>query len=708
MKQVIQHLRTGRLQVVEVPEPAARDGHILVRTSSSLISAGTERMIVDFANKTLVGKARTRPDLMRKVVDKARRDGVAATLRAVLARLDEPLPLGYSAAGVVTGIGAGLEGRFRVGQRVALAGAGTANHAELNLVPAALVAPVPDDVTDDEAAFGTVSAIALHGVRNLNCGLGDIVAVIGAGLVGLLAIQLLALAGARVIALDVNPDRLSLAQRLGAEWALRLDEGVSPSTILAAASGRGVDGILVTAATDSSEPLALAAEIARDRARICLVGKVGTEFPFAEYMKKELSLVVSRSYGPGRYDDDFESGQVKYPAGFVRWTETENLAECLRLMSRASPRRLAVDDLVTHRFSIENAGAAYALVLDGSAPHLGVLLQYPKDTAPIDRRSFAAARGGAGGCVIGVIGAGSFANAVLLPVLAKTDGAVLQSVVTSRGMTAEHARSRFRFARAGTDPRLVFEDPAVDAVVIATPHGHHAGLVCQALAAGKAAFVEKPLALTRAELAAVVEARRSAARFFMVGFNRRFAPFVRAAAEALRDRPGPRFVVIRVNAGPSGAHERILGEMCHFVDLARCLVGVAIRSVQAVSATKDSQPGADDVSATLAFADGSVATIAYTGLGDASFGKEMIEVYAACMVVRIDDFRECTVVSNGRRTTRRSRAGQDKGHTAQMAAFVAAVRGGQGSPVDEAEFVESSLATIAVLESLQAGRRIDI
>jgi predicted dehydrogenase len=708
MKQVVQHLRTGELQVVEVPEPAIRDGHVLVRTSASLISAGTERMIVDFANKSLVGKARTRPDLVRKVIDKARRDGVAATLRTVMARLDEPLPLGYSAAGAVTAVGAGLEGRYRVGQRVALAGAGAANHAEVNAVPAPLVAPVPDDVGDDEAAFGTVAAIALHGVRNLNCGLGDIVAVVGAGLVGLLAIQLLTLSGARVIALDINPDRLSLARRLGAEWVFRLDETLGASTILAATGNRGADGILVAAATDSSEPLSLASQIARDRARICLVGKTGTEFPFADFMKKELSLVVSRSYGPGRYDDDFESGQVKYPPGFVRWTETENLAECLRLMSRSSPRRLAVDELITQRFPIGDAEAAYRLVLDGGTPHLGVLLVYSDGTPPVVRPSFQAAPAGAGRCSIGMIGAGSFAHAVLLPALQRIEGATLQTVVTSRGMTAEHTRARFRFARAGTDPRLILDDPSIDAVMIATPHAQHASLVCDALAAGKAVFVEKPLALTRDELSAVSDARRRAGRFFMVGFNRRFAPLTRKALDALRGLPGPRFVVTRVNAGPSETKERILGEMCHFVDLARCLVGAPIRSVQAASAIPDNGSGADDVSATLSFGDGSVATIVYTGLGDASFGKEMIEVYAAGTVVRIDEFRSCVVVANGRTVTQRSRAGQDKGHAAEMAAFVAAVHAGGEPPVSEAELIESSLATLAVLESLQTGQRIDL
>lgn len=708
MKQVIQNMRSGRLRVVDVPEPTVRAGHVLVRTSASLISAGTERMIVDFANKTLVGKARTRPDLVRKVIDKARRDGVAATLQTVMARLDEPLPLGYSASGAIVAVGAGLEGRFRTAQRVALAGAGLANHAEVNVVPAPLVAPIPDDVTDEEACFGTVSAIALHGVRNLNPGLGDIVAIVGVGLVGLLATQLLALSGVRVIALDVDPGRLSLAQRLGAEWTFRLGELSASTAILAATGGQGADGILIAAATDSNEPLILAGDIARDRARVCLIGKVGTDFPFADFMNKELSLVVSRSYGPGRYDDEFEGGRVKYPPGFVRWTETENLAECLRLMSRRTARRLTVDELITHRFTIGDAEAAYALVLEGSAPHLGVLIRYPESTPPGPRPVPAPAQRRPGGGIIGVIGAGAFANAVLLPALAKIKGAFLKTVVTSRGMTAEHARTRFGFGHAGTDPGIVFNDPAIDAVVIATPHGEHADLVCRALTAGKAVFVEKPLALTRADLAAIVEARRNAPGFFMVGFNRRFAPMTGKALEVLRGQPGPRFVIIRVNAGPSETKERILGEMCHFVDLARYLVGAAIRSVQAVSTTASNGGHSDDVSATLAFADGSVATIAYTGLGDASFGKETIEVYAAGTIVRIDDFHTLTVVSSGRTRRDRSRMGQDKGHVAEMAAFVAAVHAKQAAPTDEADLIETSLATITVLESLQTGRPVEI
>lgn len=710
MKQVTQNLRSGQLKVADVPEPQLRPGHLLVRTSASLISAGTERMVVDFANKTLLGKAQSRPDLVRKALGKAQRDGLAATLRTVLARLDEPLPLGYSASGSVLGVGEGLEGSYRVGQRVALAGAGLANHAAINLVPHSLVAPVPDDVSDEAAAFGTLSAIALHGVRNLGCGIGDIIAVVGVGLVGLVAVQLLVIAGARVLAIDTDASRLELARKLGAEWVLRAD-AATPAVIAEATDGRGADGILIAAASDGNQPFILAADLARDRARVVLVGKVGTEFPFAEFMKKELSIVVSRSYGPGRYDRDFELGGIKYPAGFVRWTETENLRECLRLMSASQVRPLSVVPLITHRFDVEAAETAYALVLDGGEPHLGVILRYPgSSSVPKIAALPAAPRAAAPACVVGVIGAGAYANAVLLPELRKISGVELRTVVTSRGLTADHVRARHGFTSAASDPGAVIDDPGINAVLILTPPEAHASLAARALMAGKAVFVEKPLALTRAELSQIVEARQAAPGFLMVGFNRRFAPFVQRARERLAGQPGPKFAILRVNAGsaPPDGRSRVLGEVCHFVDLARCLIGSPIRGVHAVGTTSGKPMPGDDVTATLSFADGSVATIAYTGLGDTSFPKELIEVYAAGTIVRIDDFRSFTVVAQGRSTIEKSRMRQDKGHHSEMEALVAAVRSGSASPVAEAELFETSLATIALLESLQTGARVEL
>lgn len=715
MKQVIQSARSGKLSLKDVPEPKVRSGHLLVRTTASLISAGTERMIIDFAKKSLAGKAKERPDLVRKVLDKARRDGIAATFRAVMARLDEPLPLGYSAAGEVLAVGAGLEGAFRVGQRVALAGAGLANHAELNVVPRNLAAPIPDDVTDEEACFGTLGAIALAGVRTLAPQLGDVVAVLGTGLVGQLAVQLLALNGARVVALDVNPERLALAKRMGAELTWAAGQPGLAEAIAAMTGGLGCDGILVAAATDSSEPLETAAEIARDRARVVLVGKTGTEFPYAAFMKKELTLTVSRSYGPGRYDEDFEGRGVKYPAGWVRWTETENLRECVRLMGRSLPRRLDVQALTTHRFAFDRAEDAYALVTQGTEPHLGVVLRY-EGPKPAARAAFApAAPAASGRCVLGVVGAGNFARTVLLPELKRLAQVELRTICTTRGQTAEHGREAFGFAHATTELEQVLADPAINAVLVATRHSNHAELTARCLAAGKSVIVEKPLALDRAQLAQVAAAREGSAGFFTVGFNRRFAPMSVKARAHLARHQGPKMAVLRVNAGALPAESwvnaaeegggRILGEACHFVDLARFLVGAPIATVQADAAAV-THGGCDDLTVTLGFADGSLATIVYTAQGDSAYSKERFECFAGGTVVTIDNFLTLSVTEGGRTRTEKAAMGQDKGHRAELEAFAAAVAKGGPAPVDEAELVETSLATIAILDSLREGRRV--
>jgi predicted dehydrogenase len=720
MKQIVQSARSGKLKLTEVPAPQARPGHLLVATRASLISAGTERMVVDFARKSLAGKARSRPDLVRKTLDKARRDGIAATFRAVLARLDEPLPLGYSAAGEIIAIGAGLEGVFTIGQRVAVAGAGLANHAEFNLIPRNLAAPIPDDVRDEEACFATLGAISLHAVRNLQAALGDIVAVIGVGLVGQLAVQLLALQGARVVAFDYDPARLALAARHGAALVCNLAEPGAQAAIASFTAGQGCDAVLIAAATESSEPLEFAAEAARDRARLCVVGKTGTEFPYAAFMKKEIQLVVSRSYGPGRYDEDFEGSGVKYPIGFVRWTETENLRECVRLMSPSLPHRLDVGALITHRFPFARAEEAYELVVGNTKPHLGVVLGYDAAAArapaqPITR-AFPAPRPAPGRCVLGVIGAGSFARAVLLPELAKRKDVMLRTIVTQRGLNAEHASKQFGFAQCATEVDAVLGDPDINAVLIATRHASHAALTARALAAGKSVFVEKPLALDRAGIAEIAAARTTAPGFFMVGFNRRFAPMIVRARAHLAKHAGTKLLVLRVNAGALPAESwinaaaegggRILGELCHFVDLARCLVGADIIAVQADAGAVKAGV-CDDLAATLHFADGSLATIVYTALGDAAFSKERFELFAGGTVVTIDNFLTMSVTANGKTRGETARSGQDKGHAAELAAFIAGIATGK-PPIDEGELVQSSLATIAVLDSLREGRRVPV
>jgi len=716
MKQVIQSRRSGKLALKDVPEPRVKAGHILVRTRASLISAGTERMVVDFAKKSLAGKAKARPDLVKKVIGKARRDGLKSTFQTVMARLDEPLPLGYSATGDVVAVGAGLEGTFRVGERVAIAGAGLANHAELNVVPRNLAAPVPDGVADEDACFGTLGAIALHAVRNLNAGLGDVVAVIGLGLVGQLAAQFLSLAGVRVIGLDYDAKRLELATGLGMEAAINPGEGDALQMASGLTRGRGCDGILIAAATSSSAPFQMAADIARDRARVSMVGLTGTEFPYADFMKKELNIIVSRSYGPGRYDPDFEGRNVKYPEGWVRWTETENLAECLRLMSPALANRLNVTPLISHRLPLDTAENAYAMITGGTEPHMGVVLTYgdtPSSSAPALIKSTAKP---SSGCVLGVIGAGNFAKSVLLPEFRKIDGVTLHTLATQRGATADHGKETFSFLHGTADSDDVFNNPEINAVLIATRHDSHAELTARALECGKSVLVEKPLALDRDGLNRVIEAANGRDDcFFQVGFNRRFAPMAERVKSEFADTDAPKVMMLRVNAGAiDGDHwvhaadeggGRILGELCHFIDLARFFTGSPIISVQA-EAARTGNAAADDVSVSVGFADGSLASILYTAMGDSGADKERFEIFSGGRNAVIEDFRQLRISGSGKPVS--VKAAQDKGFKKALREFSSSVISGGSAPIAEEELVDSSLATIAVLESLQNGNKINL
>ena len=729
MKQLVLSAKTGDLTVAEVPPPTLRRGHLLVRTRASLVSAGTERLAIGFAKKGLLAKAGARPDLARQTLAKIKRDGIAATAEAVRARLDEPLPLGYSAAGEVAAVGTGLEGRFRAGQRVAVAGAGVANHAELNLVPANLAAPVPAGVAFEAACYATVGAIALHAVRQSRPQFGGWCAVVGVGLVGQLAAQFLTLSGVRVLALDFDADRLALANRLGADASCDLGNQDAAAVAAAATGGLGCDAVIVAAATPSSLPFETAAQVARDRAVVVVVGNTGTAFPYREFMAKELSLVVSRSYGPGRYDEDYETHGAIYPPGYVRWTETANLAAALDAMRPDRRSRLEPAALTTHRLPLDAAPSAYAMIAGEGEPHLGVVLQYegktsttaPNEQAQVLRRSGGPAQDPApahrrrsGRCRLGVIGSGAYARTVLLPILAKLPDCELHTLATARGISAAHTRQRLGFGRATANAEEIFEDEDVDAVIVATPHSLHATQAARALAAGKPVLVEKPLALTMSELSAVAAAAEASNAFALVGFNRRFAPLAQAAAAHLAALPGSRHVLLRVNAGPLPADSwqrrqdegggRLLGEACHFVDLGAFLGGAPIAAVRAQAV-----PTADiseDATIVLELDNGNLATVFYTALGDAAASKELVEAYAGGGLVRIEDFRRLTLAS--RRRSRHTRQRQDKGHAAQLQAFVAAVIAGGPAPVPWAEQVNASAATLAAVESLAAGTRLTV
>jgi len=717
VKQVFQHIRTGTTEVAEVPAPVVRPGSVLVRVVASLVSAGTERMVVEFARKSALQKARARPDLVRQVLDKAKREGVLTTWDAVTSRLDQPMALGYSVAGVVLAAGQGAP--FQPGDRVACAGANQAVHADVVSVPKNLVVRVPDEVPFDEACFATLGAIALHGVRLADLRVGESAAVIGLGLLGQLTVQLLVASGVRVAGFDPKADRVDLALRLGASDATASGEGLE--AIVAAMTGnRGVDAVLICADTPSDEPVDLAARVARDKGAVVAVGAVGMHLPRKPFFDKELRFCVSRSYGPGRYDPDYEERGQDYPYGFVRWTEQRNLEAVIELMAAG---RLAAAPLVTHRFPIAEALKAFDMVTGRtSESFLGVVLGYPEDVDLRTRIAVAdAPRAPQARIALGVIGAGLFANATMLPVIRKVPVFDRAVVTAGAGLQAVSAARRFAFRHAASTADEVLADPAIDLVAVLTRHSSHARMVTRALEAGKHVFVEKPLCVTTDELAQVIAARSAATRdgrppMVMVGFNRRFAPMVVDAARALSEVREPLLLHYRVNAGfipashwtqHAGEGGRIIGEACHFIDL---LVHLARRKVVRVTGRALPDSGRyqrDNVSIALDFEDGSLGLVAYLANGAKDAGKEWLEVSGGGVTVRLDDYRRLDVFG-GRPMSRRSRLRQDKGHTAEWAALAAHLSAGAPEPMSFDSIVHSTRVTLAAAESVATGEPVPV
>jgi len=713
MKQLVQSMRTGAVNVLDVPPPRLAGPGVLVQTAVSLISAGTERAALEFAKGSLVAKARSRPDLVKQVLEKVRRDGLVRTAAVAFARLDQPVAPGYATAGTVIAVAPGVDD-VEIGDRVACAGATYATHAEINYVPRNLVVPVPrrrtgEYVGFDEAAFTTVGAIALHGVRLGAPEIGHRVVVIGLGVIGLLATQILRAHGCRVFGVDLDSARCDLARALGA------DDAMAPMGAEAVVSrwsaGHGADLVVVAAAARGSDPAVLAAEVARDRGRIVAVGATGLDLPRRTLYQKELSLVVSRSYGPGRYDPDYEERGHDYPRAYVRWTERENMRTFLDLVAEG---RVDLRPLVSHRYDIERGAEAYDTLDKGDA--LGILIDYgtapaaaAPEPAPVASRPRVRLPGRPR---ISVVGAGAFARSVLLPALTRA-GATLASVVAATGVSARSAADRFGFETCSTAMDSIWRDGGCDAVVIATRHDSHAQLTIDALEAGKAVFVEKPLCITEAELeriAHVVDTLRAAgqAPFVMVGFNRRFAPSVEALRVAMAGAPVS--IVYRVNAGRLAPQSwiqhaeegggRIVGEVCHFVDLCAHLAGSPIAEVCATR----SATGPDDVMVSLKMANGSMATIAYLIDGDRAAAKERIELFGSGRCGTTDDFRRARVSGAGRAVRHGGwLARQDKGHAAEIAAFVSALASGSGSPVSFESAVNTTRATFAIVRSLESG-----
>jgi polar amino acid transport system substrate-binding protein len=675
-----------------------------------VISAGTERSKVELGEKSLIRKAQARPDLVRKVVDRARTEGVLPALSAMRERLDAVAPLGYSSAGIVLRIGTGVEG-IVPGDHVACGGGGFANHAEVVAVPKNLTARIPHGVSFENAAYATIGAIALHGFRRAEAQVGESVGVIGLGLVGQLAARIVKAAGCTAIGIDLNSEAVELAQRGGASGLLR-DQANLTSKVLASTNQLGLDAVLVCAASRSPDPVRLAAELARERGRIVLVGDVPVEVDRALMYEKELELRLSRSYGPGRYDRDYEERGTDMPPEYVRWTEQRNLQAFLDLIAegKVDPR-----ELTTHRFPVEQVGEAYATLTSerGRRP-FGIVLEYAYEESQDSPPATVRRTSRQGAVRIGVIGAGSFARRILIPAL-KEEGAALVAVATESGLTAADVASRFDFERVAAANDDILADDSIDAIVIATRHSNHAALAAAGLAAGKAVFVEKPLALEQEELAEVNAALKPDS-LLMVGFNRRFAPLVVLLKSELEQVAAP-VLLARVNAGPlpddHWVHDRLegggrlLGEACHFVDLLSHLAGSPPVSAHAVAVAHQARglELSDDIAGTLRFENGAVATLLYTGSGDPQLPKERVEAFGAGLAAVLDDFRRLDLFREGKRTVEKRR--QDKGHRAEVALFLSSVRGETEAPSIKSYFA-STRATLGLAESLNTGAVVEL
>ena len=725
MKQLLQNMKTGKITIEEVPVPAPLSGQALVRVTASLVSAGTERMLVEFGEKSLVGKARSRPDLVHQVVDKMKREGVLPTVQAAFNRLDQPLALGYSSAGTVISLGDGMEG-FKVGQRLACAGGGYAVHAEYNVVPRNLLTALPDSVEFEAAAFTTLGAIALHGFRLAEPQIGETVAVIGMGLLGILAGQIGAASGCRVLGIDTNPERVALASSLGLSACLR-DQAAGSAQ--AFTTNRGFDVVLICADTSSNDPVELAAIIARDRARIVATGAVGLSFPRKIYFEKELSFVNSRSYGPGRYDPSYEENGGDYPIGYVRWTEGRNFQAVVDLMASG---KLKVIPLISHRFPIEKAVEAYEIITGKrTEPFLGILLTYgDKEELISSKVEFPAIRRSASAVKLGVLGAGLFATATLLPTIKKNPDIELVGIASAGGLHAQHAAKKFGFAYATSSDDEIINDPLINTVAILTRHDSHSELAVKALQAGKHVFVEKPLAIDDVGLNKVIAALTvdrgpktetdSPESIFQglltVGFNRRFAPLTRQLAAHFTQRSDALYMHYRVNAGyillnhwthdPAQGAGRVIGEGCHFVDFLAYLARAAPVSVTAHALPDGGKYHEDNLSMTFIFPDGSIGVIDYLANGDKSFPKERIEVFCGGRVAVLDDFRSLELVQDGRRTV--TRKSQDKGWYNEWVAFGCAIREGSEPPIPYEQLIGVTKATFAVIGSLRTGKTIQI
>ncbi|HOE69510.1 MAG TPA: bi-domain-containing oxidoreductase [Brevefilum sp.] len=717
MKQLLQNMKTGQAVVAEVPMPTPGDGMALIRTANSLVSAGTERMLVSFAKQGLLGKARSRPDLIREVLNKARREGLLTTIEAALNKLDQPFALGYSSAGTIVKTGPGLVG-FKAGDRVACAGGGYAVHAEYAIIPQNLMVPIPEPVNFEEAAFATIGAIAMQGFRLSEVGVGARVGIIGLGLLGLLTTGIARAAGCQVLGVELDPARADLALQVGANKAVNREQAIEAARSFT--QGDGLDAILICADTSDNDPLILAGEIARDRAKVVVVGSVGMEVPRKPYYEKELELVVSRSYGPGRYDPAYEEKAHDYPIGYVRWTETRNIAAFLTLLAED---KLDVSPLISHRVAIEEGARAYAIIT-GDQPYLGVLLTYEEQNLPDERRILNTAAPSVRVrpdeiLALGVLGAGNYALSTFLPVVKRIGGIAPVGIASASGVSAHYAARRFGFGFAASKAETLLDDPVINMIAILTRHHLHSQQIQAAIQVGKHVYCEKPLAINTEELKQIEQMLQGENQpLLTVGFNRRFAPLAQHLKAFVDTRHEPLYMHYRLNANvlpkghwlldPEVGGGRIIGEGCHFIDFLTFLVGESPVEVLTQGLPDGGIYSEDNVIMTFRFPDQSLGLVSYLANGDKSFPKEYLEVFFGGQVATLNDWRLLETVAKGRRKVKRHLLRQDKGHSNAWRAFLAAVQGQEELPIPYEQLLGVTRASFAALESLRSGKRVEI
>jgi len=743
VKQVTQNYKSGKVELLDVDVPKVSGGTVVVRNMASLLSLGTERSMIELGKKSLLGKARARPDLLKRFMEKARQEGLFKTFQEAMGRLDNPVALGYSSAGVVVEVGSNVH-RFSPGDKVACIGAGYASHAEYIRVPEMLCAKIPEGVSFEEASFGMLGIIALHGIRCAKLSFGDTVAVMGLGLLGQLSVQMLNAYGCRVIGTDLDTSKLELAKRLGAEVTVPNSEFKKACEVFS--DGYGVDAVILTVATSSDEPIHTAVDVSRFGGRIVVVGVADIHPNRNEMWHKEVEIIVSKAAGPGSLDPIYENKGIDYPVGYVRWTENRNLQEFLRLISQ---KRIDINPLITHRFKIEEAEKVYSDIMAGKGgPYIGVLFEYEKEKAEKpdqlgkDEKSYITTHQSAffGEALekykttikqikppvrVGVIGAGLFGKALLLPALHKTEGIELKVISTSSGVNVEHVFRKYGFKRRTTNYKEVMEDPEIDAVVIITPHSLHAKMVLEALKVDKHVFVEKPLCVNEGELKEIMEtynsliSGQSSPPYIAVGYNRRFSPHAKKIKEFLINRQDPMVVHYRVNAGyvppehwvhsDEEGGSRIIGEVCHFVDFMQFLTGANPVRVYAerVSGNNRSTVNDDNVVITIKFSDGSVGDITYSASGDRAYSREQVEIFCEGKSVVLKDFKETLFYMNGKKSNFKT-FNQEMGYREEIEHFKKVICSRALPSLTPLEIFYSTYTVLAINRALEKGSTIPI